>query len=405
MNQYSTSNQYSWEWNSTTKQYDVITLAEKCHRGNTAIYKEKDGGTLFIGGWGNGAIITPNTHVIDLTGTEHKFRDVPMALDHDSMGFMPFIQTTCAGWLSLPFPDMGVPSNIKTLDQWKGITGQIKKILKSKKDVLVACLGGHGRSGMFCAIVGYLLNKKDKEWASPVEQIRKIHCSEAVETYSQEKYVYDILGLDVKVTHVYPQPKTSGVMITSNTKKQVCPICGIESVYVKDYNMCLTCHNQWQSLVEVKQDLTEDDITNVIPHTCLSGKNCLGIYKASVCGHVVHDMIIYDGLCENCAWEAEYAKKADEQESAMGPCVVCEKSTIYGKRYGVCYECAEDLKKRNAVDSVHNSITDAYASAAHKCENIICNGIVLADVCGHVTHDQEIQDGLCPDCRELRGIK
>src|ERR1044072_1716955 len=179
-------------------------IKKDCHKGNTEIYTEKNGGTLYIGGWNNEATFDSNTYVIDLTGNEHKYWDIPIAYDEGSKAFLPFIMKAYAGWLSLPFPDYGTPKGMNTLEQWVGISETIRNILKQGNDVLVACLGGHGRSGLFISIVGYILNiNHDKSWSSPVEKVRKIHCYEAVETIAQEQFVYKVLGLRIKITHSY----------------------------------------------------------------------------------------------------------------------------------------------------------------------------------------------------------
>ena len=66
-------------------------------------------------------------------------------------------------------------------------------------DVLIACQGGHGRSGMVTAIVAYMMRNKrhiripDRELlvADPVAWIQEVHCKNAVETLSQERCVYE----------------------------------------------------------------------------------------------------------------------------------------------------------------------------------------------------------------------
>lgn len=393
-----------WEWNPATKQYDFVGigytdvsgLKQKCHTGNTAIYQEPGGGTLYIGGWNNLATFDENTHVIDLTGTEHKFREKATAFDPVSEAFLPLVQAPdCKGWLSLPFPDLGTPTNITTYQQWAGISNLIQGILKNGTHVLVACLGGHGRSGIFCAIVGYILGRNSNpEWESPVEYLRKIHCLDTVETYKQEEYVYKILGLNIKIQTVYA---TKG-----STSMSKCPICGTQSVYIKDFGMCMGCKTKFAPIAPIKTDITVEDLDNVLEHECVEKGNCIGIYTAAVCGHTVHDMVIIDGLCENCNTEAELAKDDKKEPELYGECVICSKRSFYGHWYGICYECAEDLKQRKAVDYVHNSLTDSYSSVAHTCNDTMCGGIAIADTCGHVVHDHVIEDGICEDCRKER---
>lgn len=394
--------------------YKPITTfkAKDCHTGNTAIYTEQDGGTLFIGGWTHAASFDWNTHVIDLTGSEHKFWNIPVPFDDSSKAFMPFVGQSYAGWLSLPFPDFGVPSKISTLQQWKGIAETIRNLLREGKDVLVACQGGHGRSGLFVAIVGYLLNiDNDRTWASPVEKVRKLHCSLAVETYGQEKFVYDILGLKITVSRDFDD----GFYPTTYTYK-ACPICNTQSMFVEECGMCMGCRTKAEKgdwgKVPVRRDLTLKDIENKgqIPHTCNIAK-CMGIWKAEKCGHVIHDMVIYEGWCTSC-WdkhqeeitfaedELDKLDDLDDGYDPAGKCCMCDKPTQYAKKYGICYECQEDVVTQGQADEVHNSITDPYRAVAHHCgAGVQCVGVVIADVCKHAVHNREVEDGMCPSCR------
>lgn len=387
----------TWNWNTSTGYGK-----KNCHTGNTSIFQHKNGTHLYIGGWNQGAVIDSNTHVIDLTGTEHRYHDLAIAYDNASQKFLPFINNSCAGWLSLPFPDYNVPAGLRTLEQWQGIANVILDIMKSGHDVLVACHGGHGRSGLFCSIVGYLLNiKKDRSWSSPVEKIRQIHCGEAVETYNQEKFVYDILGLNIQIQHSY----------IAATHGEDCPICGTHSNYIGDFGMCLNCKEVYSKTAPSRHDLTAGDIRNhEIKHQC-GNKNCVGIWKADICGHVVHDMLIVDGLCEDCYAKAEEQalrgrkdKSLTEMEddSEYGECCICGRLSLYGKKFGLCWDCAQDLQKQNNVDEVHNSITDPYRAVPHHCESASCIGVVKADTCGHVTHNKEVEDGLCEWCRSQK---
>lgn len=392
----------------------------KCHSGNTAVYTEPNGGTLYIGGWNNQATFDWNTHVIDLTGTEHKYWDIPVAFDERSKDFLPFLMKSYAGWLSLPFPDYGTPKGMSTRQQWEGMAATIKSILQEGKDVLVACLGGHGRSGLFVSIVGYILgHKTNRAWKSPVEHIRQIHCDEAVETYAQEKYVYDILGLNIKINHVFGNDFDYGYSrgtvamygdyaVAGSTFK-LCPICGTQSLFVDDYGMCNTCMKSYQTDAPVRDDLTLQDIENkgLVNHSCPDDK-CMGIWTASKCGHTVHNQIIYEGLCENCYNEQEkensWADKHEEEHNPSEPCALCGKSGVSSDKFGICFECSSKLIQGKLVDQVHNTITDPYKHIAHSnCDDhMLCVGIVQADVCQHVVHNREVEDGMCPSCFELK---
>lgn len=395
-----------WEWNDYTKTYDYQTAGTaavsggvKCHSGNTAIYT--NGGTLFIGGWSNAASVTNNMHVIDLTGLEHKWYDIPTAYDKQSEAFLQYTSPV-KGWLSLPFPDYGVPTNLNTKKQWQGIANEILKILKKGVDVLVCCTGGHGRSGMFMAIVGNLLHKGRNGWEHPVEKVRSLHCQNAVETSAQEEYVYKILGLSLPLSKTY---------VSKVSSFQKCGICGTQSIYVEECGMCVTCKNKFAPLAPVRYDLTVEDIEHPIEHTCDEGENCIGIYRAEKCGHTVHNMIVAEGLCEICSWKAahpttepaetkeEIPAGAAKSDNLYAECAICHRSSYFGRLYGVCWDCSDELKQMGKVDYVHNSITDPYRAVVHTCKSDVhCVGIMAADVCKHVVHDREVIDGLCSAC-------
>lgn len=390
----------NYDWNNTWGELDV-----KCHTGNTILYTEKDGGSLMIGGWTKQAVVTRKTHVIDLTGLEHKYYDLPTPYDEASKAFMQFVNP-CAGWLSLPFPDFGTPHGLSSYDQWHGIAMTIREILVKGNDVLVACHGGHGRSGLFCAIVGYILGvNSNRSWSSPVEHIRKVHCDSAVETYAQEKYVYDILGLEIAITHAYASkaaPLTNTVIIS-----KACPICGINSFYVDQYGMCMGCKTKLEPFAKEVMDITDDDIKHPMQHDCKDGDKCLGIYRAAKCGHTVHNMLIVDGMCENCYWIEEHKEETSKfDETKYGECAICQCHSTYGALFGVCWACQEELRKTERVDYIHDSNLDGYKAVPHYCpEEIKCTGIAAADVCRHVVHNMDIVDGLCPDCWQNANVK
>lgn len=385
----------------TNKQTQFLDTCD--HKGNTVLYTAKGGGRLMIGGWKSGAEYNSNTHVIDLTGTEHSYSKTAVAFDSKSTEFLQYTGGGYAGWLSLPFPDYKIPSNLTTYQQWHGIAQIIKSILDSGTDVLVACYGGHGRSGLFCAIVGYILGiNENRAWASPVEHIRKIHCDEAVETYQQEKYVYDILGLKINISRTYE--------VASRTWHYIpCPICGTQSTYVDDIGMCLGCQRKYANAPEVYGFTPEDYQKQHGPAHACTDEKCIGIVTASACGHTVHNMAVADGMCETCWVHANaeaIVQTGDIVHEDMGACVVCGKTSYYADKYGVCYECAAKLTTEGLIDYVHNSITDPYRAVPHNCPaDVWCTGIFIADVCQHVVHGMEIEAGLCEVCRTDREVK
>jgi hypothetical protein len=86
---------------------------------------------------------------------------------------------------------------------WLSLINDLETQPKDKKDpnkkleVLVCCVGGHGRTGTALSILGGLLNFIPKK-EDPIDWIRRIYCKEAVETKVQQDYIYEILGYEFK---------------------------------------------------------------------------------------------------------------------------------------------------------------------------------------------------------------
>lgn len=89
--------------------------------------------------------------------------------------------------IDLNWPDMGVPYSA-TKELWQHLVDMIPQ-----DSVIVAtCMGGHGRTGSFIAILAGLLDGLKGKKA--IDTVRKNYCECAVETSGQEEYICKILG-------------------------------------------------------------------------------------------------------------------------------------------------------------------------------------------------------------------
>lgn len=91
--------------------------------------------------------------------------------------------------ISIDWPDGGTPDLDK--EWWTKLATLLKQ---EKKEVLVRCMGGHGRTGTAMAILINLLWKTP----NPIVYLRKEYCEEAVESQSQVDYINKITGLSLK---------------------------------------------------------------------------------------------------------------------------------------------------------------------------------------------------------------
>lgn len=100
--------------------------------------------------------------------------------------------------LKLKWNDGSVPSLRR--DHWLGL---IHALLEGPyNSVYACCMGGHGRTGTFYAILGALLTELGHPGApkeqDPVAWLRAHYCPEVVETSSQLDYIRKITGKEVK---------------------------------------------------------------------------------------------------------------------------------------------------------------------------------------------------------------
>lgn len=153
-----------------------------CHEGNVFCFEDKASGVnVYGGGATREAYPTKEMLVLDLCG---RFRPeieanfpLPACLESHK-------------WLRISWEDMGTPS--LSLDSWEQI---IKIIRAEKRDVLVACQGGHGRTGTALSILAGLMGALPKE--DIVNTLRGIYCEKIVETCGQIKYIEEMLGVDL----------------------------------------------------------------------------------------------------------------------------------------------------------------------------------------------------------------
>jgi protein-tyrosine phosphatase len=190
-----------------------------CHKGNTVIASRRLDNTsnfLMIGGWSRDAYTSSNMTVINLTGFAKKFSD------------------RSSHWYDFKITDYDIPDWHEFF--WRQLADLVYFHLK-QGDVLIACQGGHGRSGTVATVVAGLLQDKtdftlvdgEEYFDNPLKWIRKVHCVHAVETYAQEKLVLETLmhyyPTSVRLTKVWmslkkPKRKKSQYAYTPNKPKK-----------------------------------------------------------------------------------------------------------------------------------------------------------------------------------------
>jgi hypothetical protein len=83
---------------------------------------------------------------------------------------------------SLDWPDQGIPAG--GLAFWHGLVG----ILPNPGNVLVCCIGGHGRTGTAIASI-VIATQPGITAKAAIDYVRARHCKHAVESLAQERYL------------------------------------------------------------------------------------------------------------------------------------------------------------------------------------------------------------------------
>lgn len=159
----------------------------KCHTGTNNVFVDPVSGVTVKAGGKSRGVVFPKGHLsISLLGR------------HDSTvtvnGFSPkFFNPEPS--ISIDWPDYGVPDLTK--EDWVNL---VKEIRELKKDVIVYCMGGHGRTGTMLCILATMMNAIPGK-GDIVKEVRRRYCIEAVESKAQVLYIKAISGANVSETY------------------------------------------------------------------------------------------------------------------------------------------------------------------------------------------------------------
>jgi hypothetical protein len=142
-------------------------------------------------------VVLPDGTVIYASGQHHDrmndpIPDIAVYLDGS---WTPDTIAYHIGW-----HDYGLPT--MTADKVLLIASQVLRMARNGKRLEVGCIGGHGRTGTFLAILA-MLSKSSLTPGNAIAYVRKQHCHKAIESSSQEWYVRAAHAL----IHGYPVPR------------------------------------------------------------------------------------------------------------------------------------------------------------------------------------------------------
>lgn len=178
--------------NTTTKVAWSQTLLGNCtHKGKVKVFEY---GGITISAGGSYAPIYHGEIVLDCADVAEPSVLVtgPTALPR--LAARQSYTRVSVYWRDQSIPRLGT-------DFW---TELIEDVLASRRNLMVMCMGGHGRTGTALAILATLLGQVP-EGICPVRWVRDHYCEEAVESDSQADYIERITGRIVST--IIEQPK------------------------------------------------------------------------------------------------------------------------------------------------------------------------------------------------------
>jgi protein-tyrosine phosphatase len=105
-----------------------------------------------------------------------------LTADHEH----PWIYPDAVEVIEFPVRDFQVPG-----EGWAELIDEVIRRIESGQRVLVHCMGGHGRTGLFLASI---IAKLEPELDDPVAVMRERYCIKAIETGEQEAYIFQFAG-------------------------------------------------------------------------------------------------------------------------------------------------------------------------------------------------------------------
>lgn len=186
-------------WSGGNSAYGNYSRCNAKHDGSIYIYKRGD---ITLGGARGSDLDGKYPElVIDLAGVylervERLSREMESLKDFVKSGPDRFnvlrehvrsdrVQLQFPEVLRLAWPDMKEPP--VTIDFWR----ELWKLLPPSGHTLFTCIGGHGRTGTALAAM-ILVDDPKISAKDAMDLVRKLHCSHAIESTSQEDYIEEI---------------------------------------------------------------------------------------------------------------------------------------------------------------------------------------------------------------------
>tara|TARA_R100001463_G_scaffold73261_1_gene127151 strand:- start:5714 stop:6871 length:1158 start_codon:yes stop_codon:yes gene_type:complete len=166
-----------------------------CHTGNPLVFTTDDGIEVYAGGHSRNGGWHRMSPAPDLAiGPAQVMGSSRMTTVPDGFSCAQHI-TADTSLISIDWPDFSIPQDVHR-EWWVALVDDIRRL--GLKRISTQCVGGHGRTGVQLCILANLMGvSTHTDSASLIKWVRDSYCHHAVEGFSQQRYVAEVLEIDV----------------------------------------------------------------------------------------------------------------------------------------------------------------------------------------------------------------
>ena len=166
-----------------------------CHTGNPLVFTTDDGIEVYAGGHSRRGGWHRMSPAPDLAiGPAQVMGSSRMTTVPDGFSCAQHIGADTS-IISIDWPDFGIPQDVHR-EWWVALVDDIRRL--GLKRISTQCVGGHGRTGVQLCILANLMGvSTHTDSASLIKWVRDSYCHHAVEGFSQQRYVAEVLEIDV----------------------------------------------------------------------------------------------------------------------------------------------------------------------------------------------------------------
>lgn len=128
-------------------------------------------------------------------GKGHDFKDIAIDIILDKVSLSDDIEIIDSFGeivdkprkILLPITDGEIPKQNPSIIL--SVVNSCLRVLRDRRNIKIDCIGGHGRTGLFMALLAHKAGIEN-----PIFWIRTVYCEKAIETIAQERYILNFVA-------------------------------------------------------------------------------------------------------------------------------------------------------------------------------------------------------------------